>query len=131
MILLLLLAIVASSHFLADFPNSLKRIRIRIFRVFPGLAFVLKTEHIFYECIRPLYRAWGMFRFHEESFQFNKGERAGWRFVPRLRRRQMTYITLDRAIRSRSSIAASLTTGGIQLGVTLHAYICVLAMRMA
>jgi hypothetical protein len=52
---------VASSHFQAYFANGLVRKRTRVFR---GLAFVLKAEHIFYECVGPVYHASGMFLFH-------------------------------------------------------------------
>jgi hypothetical protein len=53
--LLLSLAVVASSHFGADFPDGLEGKCIRVFR---GLAFMLKTKHVFYEGVCPLYDAW-------------------------------------------------------------------------
>jgi len=56
-----LVRLVASSHFQAYFANGLVRKRTRVFR---GLAFVLKAEHIFYECVGPVYHASGMFLFH-------------------------------------------------------------------
>src|ERR1700689_429608 len=61
MILLPLIAVVVSSHFLL--PNGLERL-------FRGLAFMLETEHILYECVGALYHALGMFHFHDNSFQY-------------------------------------------------------------
>jgi hypothetical protein len=53
----------------ADFPNGLERICIRVFGNHRRrLALVLKTEHIFYECVGPLYHALGMFLFHDDFF---------------------------------------------------------------
>jgi hypothetical protein len=59
MILLPLIAVVVSSRFLL--PDGLERL-------FRGLAFMLETEHILYECVGPLYHALGMLLIHDDPF---------------------------------------------------------------
>jgi hypothetical protein len=65
---LLLLAVLASSYFLADLRNGLERICLRVFGNHWRLALMLETKHIFYERIGPLYHVLSMFLFHDDSF---------------------------------------------------------------
>ena len=67
--LILLLAAAAVSGATGDPTDAVIITAIVVLSV--GLAFMLETEHILYECVGALYHALGMFRFHDNSFQYN------------------------------------------------------------